>query len=135
MSEEQLEQIERRLLEERGRSISRIELLRDQAEDTTPADSGELTQYPMHLADVGTEEEIRQEALALAEHESRHFDSIEAALERMYRAPDRFGYCESCGGGIHFERLMQVPHTRFCIECKLRIESGWPDSAKGAEAQ
>jgi DnaK suppressor protein len=122
MTEEQRKRIEERLVEERERSLRTLEVLKAQAADAGPAASGELSDYPLHIADLGTQALERQQSLALAGQEGRHFDYIEAALDRLYRDPAGFGRCEVCGREIPFERLLAVPHTRYCLECKLRIE-------------
>jgi DnaK suppressor protein len=49
---------------------------------------------------------------------SREFAEIEAALERLYARPDRFGICEDTGQQIPFERLEIIPWARTCLEAE-----------------
>ena len=45
---------------------------------------------------------------------SRQLAEINAALERLYRDPERFGICEDTGGNTPFERLDVIPWARTC---------------------
>jgi len=45
---------------------------------------------------------------------SRELEEIDAALERLYRTPERFGICEETGRPIPFERLEIIPWARTC---------------------
>jgi len=45
---------------------------------------------------------------------SRELEEIDAALERLYRTPERFGICEETGQPIPFERLDIIPWARTC---------------------
>jgi RNA polymerase-binding transcription factor DksA len=49
---------------------------------------------------------------------------VNEALRRLYKTPDRFGLCHTCGREINFERLDALPHARLCIECKEKEENG-----------
>jgi DnaK suppressor protein len=41
---------------------------------------------------------------------------IAAALVRM--ADGSYGKCSHCSAPIRFERLMAIPHTRYCVTCQ-----------------
>ena len=66
----------------------------------------------------------REKAFLFASKEGRQLLSIDDALRRLYENADGFGKCETCGEGIHWERLEAVPHTRLCIRCKAAEENG-----------
>jgi len=40
--------------------------------------------------------------------------AIDAALERLYQAPEKFGRCEDTGKDIPFARLDLIPWARTC---------------------
>lgn len=119
---EQLAHFERRLLEERRRLLRALGRSSEQF-DTTPTEaSGELTNYPFHPADQGTDTMEQETSFLIASQESRMLWHVDEALRRLYREPDRFGICEHCGKEIGFERLDAIPHTRFCRDCKSQEE-------------
>ena len=42
-------------------------------------------------------------------------DEVEAARQRL--DDGTYGFCESCGAEVSFERLEALPETRFCVSC------------------
>jgi RNA polymerase-binding transcription factor DksA len=47
---------------------------------------------------------------------SRELADIDAALERLYKTPEKFGVCADTGEDIPFERLEIIPWARTCDE-------------------
>jgi len=45
---------------------------------------------------------------------SRELAEIDAALERLYTNPERFGICEKTGAAIPYARLEIIPWARTC---------------------
>ena len=123
MDSKQREQIEKRLLSERARVVRSLERLDEGARNAAGGD-GDLTRYPLHLADEGTDAMEKEKELALFSSEGRQFYEINDALRRLYRDPERFGSCERCGREIEFERLNLLPWARYCVECKTLAENG-----------
>ena len=100
MTEEQRQYLENRLLDERE-------------EGTTTRDrDGDLSAVPMHLADLGTDTMQEELDAAQASRGSRELEEIDAALERLYREPTRFGLDERTGREIPFARLDMIPWAR-----------------------
>jgi RNA polymerase-binding transcription factor DksA len=94
------------------------------AEQTQNASSGqgttELSNAPMHLADVGTEEFLHALNATLLENETFLLTEIRAAIERIDNG--QFGRCEICHSKIADERLRALPHARHCIRCATENE-------------
>ena len=124
MAKKQLAHFEKRLLEERKRVLKELGHHGETFGSTQTAASGELTAYSFHMADQGTDAMEREKAFLFASQEGRFLWHIDEALRRLYRSPDSFGRCHSCGQDIAFERLDALPHARYCIECKQREEDG-----------
>ncbi|MGH7506409.1 MAG: TraR/DksA family transcriptional regulator [Longimicrobiales bacterium] len=122
MNESELKAIEKRLLEERTQAIDALRRLDDDAREADA--DGDLTKYPLHLADEGTDAMEREKELALLGAEGERLYAIDEALRRLYRTPDRFGLCERCGNEIEPERLQLVPWTRYCARCQQVVEQG-----------
>src|SRR5919205_177403 len=102
--------LERRLREERERVLRDLNRGLAGLSDGDEQDrSGDLTKVPFHLADRGTDSIDTEVATSNAARESRELAEIDAALDRLYRTPDRFGICEDTGEVIPFERLDVIP--------------------------
>jgi DnaK suppressor protein len=82
--------------------------------DTEQERSGDLTIAPLHDADLGTDAMRVELDAANAARETSELEEIDAALDRLYRAPERFGICEDTGNDIPFERLDIIPWARTC---------------------
>jgi DnaK suppressor protein len=117
------DQIEKRLLTERSRVLRAVERLDQDARIGVGAD-GDLTSYPLHLADEGTDSMEKEKELLLLSTEGRLLYEIDDALRRLYKEPERFGLCSSCTREIGIERLDIVPWARHCVECKTLEENG-----------
>ncbi len=116
MTEEQRRRIDQRLHEERERVLGVLRRFDQDRETTLTAASGDLSDYPFHVADHGTDSYDQEMDTVLAERASRELEEIDDALHRLYEEPDRFGICENTGEPIPLERLELVPWTRTCIE-------------------
>ena len=115
---------EKRLLEERKRVLKELGHHGETFGASQQESDGDLSSYSFHMADQGTDAMEREKAFLFASQEGRFLWHIDEALRRLYRAPEAFGRCHSCGRSIAFERLDALPHARFCIDCKQREEDG-----------
>jgi RNA polymerase-binding transcription factor DksA len=86
-----------------------------------PDSSGNLSNVPLHMADVGTENYDQEFTLGLIENEQETLDQIQDALARIEGGT--FGRCQECAGPISKARLQVLPYTRYCIECARKLES------------
>jgi RNA polymerase-binding protein DksA len=86
-----------------------------------PDSSGNLSNLPLHMADVGTENYDQEFTLGLIENEQETLDQIQSALGRIDAGT--FGRCEECKGPIAKPRLQAIPYTAYCIECARKLES------------
>ena len=121
MTKEQLDHLEQRLLKERQRAVKAVR----QLEDTlTPLDEdGDLTNYPFHLADEGTDTIEQEQGFLLRSQEGRLLYEIDDALRTLYKEPDRFGKCVECDTAVPFERLDVVPWAKYCLEHQEKQEA------------
>ena len=115
MTPDQRKHLEARLLEERDRVTRLLSRYADEHErEDEQEESGDLTKMPLHMADQGTDTMQQELDAVMVDRESRTLSEIDAALERLYREPERFGLCEESGEPIPFERLDIVPWARTC---------------------
>ncbi len=82
--------------------------------------SGNLSNAPLHLADLGTDNNEHEVTLSLMENDGQAVAETLAALRRLDEGT--FGRCERCGNEIPAERLRAVPATRYCVACARRAE-------------
>jgi DnaK suppressor protein len=113
LSAAQLKHFEKRLLEERAtlqRELQRYSGA--EASDDDQEQSGDLTKVPFHLADLGTDTINQEVDASNATRESAELAEIDAALERLYETPEKFGIDENTGKPIPVERLEIIPWAR-----------------------
>ncbi len=115
---------QKRLLEERKRALDQLGRMGETFGATMQESTSELSSYPFHMADQGTDTMEREKNFLFASQEGRLLWHLDEALRRLYRTPEMFGRCHSCDTLIAFERLDALPHARFCVACKQREDSG-----------
>jgi len=122
MTNQELEDYRQQLLQ-LGRRLQRgFAHLSDEAlRKADGASSGNLSNTPVHMADLGTDAFEQEVALSLLENQEQQLEEVAAALRRLDEGT--FGHCESCQRPIGPERLRAIPYTRFCIDC-ARQEHG-----------
>ena len=118
MNEQQRTHLEKRLLQERERSVKALRQM-----EADGNGDGDLTTYPFHLADEGTDTIEQEQEFLLRSVEGRRLYQIDDALRTLYKEPERFGRCVMCGNDIAFERLDIVPWATLCLECQTSEEN------------
>jgi RNA polymerase-binding transcription factor DksA len=81
---------------------------------------GNLSDVPVHPADLGTENFEEEIALDHLENQDRILVEINDALARIEAGT--FGRCENCHRPISRERLNALPYARYCIRCARLLE-------------
>lgn len=115
LTDKQRTHLEKRLRDERERALRSLNRSVETSAGATEEDrAGDLTSMPFHQADLGTDTMQEELDASNATRISRELAEIDAALERLYRDPQRFGVCEQTGEPIPFERLDIIPWARTC---------------------
>jgi DnaK suppressor protein len=123
MKPEELDSFRHTLLGLRARLRGDLDQMTDEALRGNGRDStGNLSNLPLHMADVGTENYDQEFTLGLIENEQETLEQIQEALLRIDRGS--FGKCQDCGTMIAKPRLQALPYTPFCIDCARRLENG-----------
>jgi DnaK suppressor protein len=112
LTDAQRDHIHKRLLEERARAVRDLKRSQADAEKGELERTGDLSEAPTHIADRGTETEDEELEASLADREIAELGEIDAALQRFYKSPQRFGVDERTGREIPFERLDVIPWAR-----------------------
>jgi RNA polymerase-binding transcription factor DksA len=122
LKSEELKSFRQALLNFRARLHGDLSQMTDEAlKRNQPDSSGNLSNMPLHLADVGTENFDQEFTLSLIENEQVTLEEVSDALGRLDAGT--FGRCEECGDPIAKARLQALPYTRYCIACARKLES------------
>jgi DnaK suppressor protein len=122
LKSEELDAFREMLLGLRDRLRGDLDQMTDEAlKRNQPDSSGNLSNVPLHMADVGTENYDQEFTLGLIENEQETLDQIQEALGRIEAGA--YGRCLECSGPIGKARLQVLPYTRYCIECARKLES------------
>ena len=120
---EELETYRNALDSLRARLRGDLDQMTDEAlRRSQPESSGNLSNVPLHLADVGTENYDQEFTLGLIENEQTTLEQVQEALNRIDAGT--FGKCEKCGEVIARQRLQYLPYVRHCIQCARKLEKG-----------
>lgn len=122
LNDEQRQEIETRLLEERGETLEALREFDEEFAESLQDRAGELSVYRMHMADLGSESMEREKSFLLASAEGDRLYAIDSALRRLYDRPEKFGVCSECGTEIAYERLLLVPESERCVRCQTEAE-------------
>jgi DnaK suppressor protein len=121
LKSEELESYRQTLVSLRARLRGDLNQMTDEAlKRNQPESSGNLSNVPLHMADVGTENFDQEFTLGLIENEQLTLDQIQDALARINSGT--YGKCEECGMAISKPRLQALPYTPYCIECARKLE-------------
>jgi len=82
------------------------------------------------LADIGSENFLREMELGMMTEEEKRLVLVESALRRL--KDNNFGFCADCAGKIQEGRLLALPYARLCMKCKAKREA---EEAEGIAAQ
>lgn len=120
MKKSTLEKFKGKLLVMRKRLVGEMDNIRNNSLSRREDAAGDLSDMPIHMADLGSDNYEKEFALDIIESEQKELNEIDAALGRL--ADGSFGVCEVCNARIGYERLRAVPFARLCIECKREEE-------------
>jgi RNA polymerase-binding transcription factor DksA len=84
--------------------------------------TGNLSNVPLHMADLGSDNYDQEFTLGLIENEQSTLELVNEALRRM--AEGTFGLCVECSEPISKPRLQAIPYAKHCIQCARKLESG-----------
>jgi len=82
--------------------------------------SGNLSNVPVHPADLSADNYEEEVALSLLQNKEEFKVEIQNALNRIEYGT--YGKCESCNRAIARERLEAVPYVRHCVSCAEKLQ-------------
>jgi RNA polymerase-binding transcription factor DksA len=93
--------------------------------------SGGISNAPLHLADLATDNSDQEVSLGLLQNQQGVLNSILAALDRIDAGT--YGTCERCGKEIPEERLKALMYASRCVNCEQEAEQEGDDVSPGAD--
>lgn len=105
------------LLQQRKELIARVTGLEEEA---LRSSGGNLSNMPLHMADIGTDTFDQDLAIGMAETERALLREIDDALMRI--ANKTYGVCQATGKPIPKARLEAKPWAKYTIEAARQIE-------------
>jgi RNA polymerase-binding transcription factor DksA len=125
MKRQELEQYRTQLIQLRDRLAGVVSAVTDQARQPSGGQGdSELSNAPMHLADMGTEEYLHDLNATLLENEEHLAGEVRAALQRIDEGD--YGVCDNCNQEIAVVRLQAMPFVRHCVVCSEAIDKREP---------
>src|SRR3989304_8169885 len=110
----------KQLLALRERLVGKVDSMQGEALKRSRQDaSGDLSNVPIHMADVGTDNYERDLMIELIESGEDGLRNIDTALEKIEEGT--FGVCELCAKKINKERLKAIPFAK-CIDYQRKEE-------------
>lgn len=115
-----LEKYRQLLLEKRAELLGDMRSMEHEALRSTSGSN--LSNLPVHMADMGTDNYEQEFTLGLVEKDRLLLREINVALQKILDGS--YGICEGTGKPISAPRLEVRPWTRYSIEYARKIEQG-----------
>jgi RNA polymerase-binding protein DksA len=106
------------ILKKRNMVEKELESSREKADEVLKNNSVNAI-YSSHMADAGTDQQEMEKNYYMMDRENTFLQYLNRALEMI--EDGTFGICVTCGQLISKERLLEVPHTTSCFECKTKV--------------
>ena len=114
----ELEKFKTLILGKRNTVEKELESSREKADEVLKNNSVNAI-YSSHMADAGTDQQEMEKNYYMMDRENKFLQYLNRALEMIQDGT--FGICVTCGQLISKERLLEVPHTTSCFECKTKV--------------
>jgi DnaK suppressor protein len=115
----EIEKFKAILLAKRNEILGNVKCMEN---ETLRREKSDLSNMPIHMADVGTDNYELENTLGLMESERKLLTEIDGALSRI--EDGTYGICEGNGEPILRERLRAIPWARYCVACAGLSEKG-----------
>ncbi len=109
------------LLEKRRELLKNVSEMADEALNSTH-ETGDLSNMPIHMADLGTDNFEQDLAVGLMGSERKLLSEIDEALDRIEKKT--YGVCLGTGKPISRARLDAQPWAKYSVEYAEKLEKG-----------
>lgn len=119
MERNDIERFKQRLIALRKERLKEKEILGEEClHKQMRNQTGDLSAYPIHMADVSGDIYEQEREISLVKNVSNIIDEINEAMLRIEAG--NYGVCERCKNEIPQERLEILPYARLCIKCQKK---------------
>ena len=116
-TEKELEEYKTLILGKRKVVADDLEAAKEKADEVLKNNSVNAI-YSSHIADAGSDQQEMEKNYYMMDRENTFLQYLDRALDML--DDGTFGICTSCEKLINKERLMEVPHTSSCFDCKSK---------------
>ena len=113
----ELEEFKTLILEKRKIVADDLAVSKEKADEVLKNNSVNAI-YSSHIADAGSDQQEMEKNYYMVDRENTFLQYLNRALDMLEEGT--FGICTNCGKLINKERLMEVPHTSSCFDCKSK---------------
>jgi len=113
----ELEEFKTLILEKRKVVADDLVVAKEKADEVLKNNSVNAI-YSSHIADAGSDQQEMEKNYYMVDRENTFLQYLNRALDMLEEGT--FGICTGCGKLINKERLMEVPHTSSCFDCKSK---------------
>lgn len=126
---EELAYFRKKLLAKRSELFNNVQTMESEALRKNRSEaSGDLSQMPIHMADIGTDNYEQEFSIGLIQNERKLLKEIDDALHRIQ--DETYGVCLATHQPISKARLRAKPWASYCIEYKRSQEQNGRNGAK-----
>ena len=111
----ELDQFETLILKKRNEVTLELKEAKQKANEVLKNNSNNAI-YSSHMADAVSDQQEMEKNYYMVDRGNSYLKYLNRALEMI--EDKSFGICSSCGVLINKERLIEVPHTTSCFDCK-----------------
>ena len=116
-TKKELDQFTTLILEKRNEVTLELKEAKEKADEVLKNNSNNAI-YSSHMADAVSDQQEMEKNYYMMDRGNSYLKYLNRALEMINDGS--FGICLSCGVLINKERLVEVPHTTSCFDCKSK---------------
>ena len=116
-SKKELDEFRKIILDKRDVVVKEIAETKERADEVLKNNSVNAI-YSSHMADAGSDQQEMEKNYYMMDRENSFLQYLDRALDMIDEGA--FGECTTCGRLIDKERLIEVPHTTSCFDCKSK---------------
>lgn len=113
----ELKQFKNLILEKRNEVIKELKDAKKKADEVLKNNPNNAI-YSSHMADAVSDQQEMEKNYYMMDRGNSYLKYLDRALTMINDGS--FGICLSCGELINKERLIEVPHTTNCFDCKSK---------------
>jgi len=116
-TEKELKEFKTLIIEKRNVVINDLAEAKEKADEVLKSNTVNAI-YSSHIADAGSDQQEMEKNYYMMDRKDTFLQYLNRALEML--AAGTFGICANCDNLIDKERLLEVPHTSSCFDCKSK---------------